>query len=151
VARAEQAKGRAVLVTGSASEIRRARAVAATAGLPPSAVLAGRTGLLDLAALVAAAGRVVCGDTGIAHLATALRTRSVVLFGPIPPAEWGPPSDRAWHRALWAGRRGDPHGGAIDPGLLRISVDAVLGAVETVDSAVPERPAAVGHASSTRS
>ncbi len=67
-------------------------------------MLAGRTDLVELAAAVAAAGRVVCGDTGVAHLATALGTPSVVLFGPTSPARWGPPADRPQHRVLWAGR-----------------------------------------------
>src|SRR4029453_232522 len=52
---------------------------------------AGQGGVPPIARLVAAADRVVCGDTGIAHLATALRTPSVVLFGPTSPALWGPP------------------------------------------------------------
>ena len=93
-------------------------------------MLAGRPGLRDLAALVAAAERVICGDTGIAHLATAFRTPSVVLFGPVSPARWGPPPDRPWHRALWAGRRGDPHAAVVDPGLLSIEVPDVLAALD---------------------
>jgi ADP-heptose:LPS heptosyltransferase len=128
VARAELAAGRRVVVTGDAAERGLALDVAAAAGLPDDAVLAGRTSLLELAAAVAAAARVVCGDTGIAHLATALGTPSVVLFGPTPPSEWGPPPDPR-HVALWAGRRGDPHAAATDPGLLEIPVDAVLAAV----------------------
>jgi ADP-heptose:LPS heptosyltransferase len=79
---------------------------------------------------VAAAGRVVCGDTGVAHLATALGTPSVVLFGPTPPAEWGPPAARPWHRALWAGRTGDPHASEPDPGLLALEPRQVLEALE---------------------
>jgi hypothetical protein len=88
--------------------------------------VAGRTDLVELGALVAVAGRVVCGDTGVAHLATALGTPSVLLFGPTSPARWGPPPDREAHVALWAGRTGDPHGTVPDPGLLMISVDDVL-------------------------
>jgi hypothetical protein len=34
--------------------------------------------------------RVVCGDTGVAHVASALGTPSVVLFGPTDPAGSGP-------------------------------------------------------------
>jgi ADP-heptose:LPS heptosyltransferase len=117
------------VVTGDGGERRLALEVAARAGLPGDAVLAGRTSLLELAAAVAAASRVVCGDTGIAHLATALGTPSVVLFGPTPPSEWGPPADPR-HVVLWAGRRGDPHGDAPDPGLLDISVEAVVGALQ---------------------
>jgi ADP-heptose:LPS heptosyltransferase len=78
-----------------------------------------------LARLVAGAGRVACADTGVAHLATALRVPSVVLFGPTPPAEWGPPPERPSHRVLWAGRRGDPNGAEPDPGLLAIEPAAV--------------------------
>jgi hypothetical protein len=129
VARAEVDRGRPVVVTGGPTEVDLARDVAARAALPPSAVLAGSTTALDLAAVVAAAGRVVCGDTGVAHLATALRRPSVVLFGPVPPSAWGPPPDRPWHVALWAGRTGDPHGRSVDPGLLRIGVPDVVAAL----------------------
>jgi ADP-heptose:LPS heptosyltransferase len=134
VARAERVAGRPVVVTGGPGEEELASAVAAEAGLPAGAVLAGRTGLLELAAAAAAAGRVVCGDTGVAHLATAFGTPSVVLFGPTPPAEWGPPP-LVRHRALWAGRHGDPHAGTTDPGLLEIGVDAVLDALAALDRA----------------
>ncbi|WP_260615114.1 MFS transporter, partial [Streptomyces sp. WAC05292] len=47
-----------------------------------------RTGW-GLAALVAHARCVVAGDSGVAHLASALRTPSVVLFGPVAPRLWG--------------------------------------------------------------
>jgi ADP-heptose:LPS heptosyltransferase len=128
VARAERDAGRAVLLTGSRAERALAERAAAAAGLPPCAVLAGRTDVLELAALVAASGRVVSGDTGVAHLATALDTPSVVLFGPTSPQEWGPPPGRR-HRVLWSGRLGDPHAGTPDPGLLEIEPDAVLAAL----------------------
>jgi ADP-heptose:LPS heptosyltransferase len=129
VARFEAANGRAVVVTGGAGEGDLARSVAETAGLEEAAVYAGRTDLMELAAVVAAAGRVVCGDTGVAHLATALRTPSVVIFGPVSPAEWGPPPDRPWHRTIWAGSKGDPHADIPDPGLLEIGISAVLEAL----------------------
>jgi ADP-heptose:LPS heptosyltransferase len=124
VARAERAAGREVLVSAGPGEEEAAHAVAAVAGLPPDRVRAGGD-LSDLARLVAGAGRVACADTGVAHLATALRVPSVVLFGPTPPAEWGPPPGRREHRVLWAGRRGDPNGPAPDPGLLEIEPEAV--------------------------
>jgi ADP-heptose:LPS heptosyltransferase len=134
VARAELRRGRRVVVTGGPGEVEVARAVAVAGGLDGSAVLAGRTDLLELAAVVAAAGRLVCGDTGVAHLATAFRTPSVVLFGPTAPALWGPPPDRPWHRPLWRGTTGDPHGGSPDPGLLRIEVEHVLEALADLDA-----------------
>jgi ADP-heptose:LPS heptosyltransferase len=133
VARAELDAGRSVVVTGSAEELPLARSVAARAGAPAHAVLAGRTDLVGLAALVAAAGGVVCGDTGVAHLATAYGTPSVVLFGPTSPADWGPPPERARHRALWAGIHGDPHADAPHPGLLMIEVADVLAALRGLE------------------
>jgi len=132
VARAEVAAGREVLVTGSRKEVGLARAIAAAAGLEPRRELAGRTDLYSLAALVAAADAVVCGDTGVAHLATALGVPSVLLFGPTSPRLWGPPEGRGIHRALWEGRVGDPHGDSVDPGLLEVEVDAVLSALRSV-------------------
>jgi ADP-heptose:LPS heptosyltransferase len=89
---------------------------------------------------VAAAACVVCGDTGVAHLATALRTPSVVLFGPTPPAAWGPPPERPWHRVLWAGGTGDPHADVPDAGLLAIEPADVLAALATLPAS-PARPA----------
>jgi ADP-heptose:LPS heptosyltransferase len=140
VARSELAQGRWVVVTGGPDEADLAADVAAQAGLPDSAVHAGQPGVLALARMVAAADRVVCGDTGVAHLATALRTPSVVLFGPTSPALWGPPPDRPWHRALWAGTSGDPRGQRPDPGLLAIGVDQVVEALDDLPAAAP-RPA----------
>lgn len=138
VARGERARGRRVLVTGGPHEAALAADVADRAGLPRAAVLAGRTDLRTLVAVIAAADALVSGDTGVAHLATALRTPSVALFGPTSPAAWGPPPDRPWHRVLWHGRGGDPHGGVTDPGLLAIAPREVLAAI----AALPSRPAA---------
>jgi ADP-heptose:LPS heptosyltransferase len=90
-------------------------------------VVAGRTSLADLVALVASARLVVSGDTGVSHLASAFARPSVTLFGPVPPAEWGPPHEPR-HQVLWAGRpgyRGDPHGLELDPALAAITPDQV--------------------------
>jgi ADP-heptose:LPS heptosyltransferase len=130
VARRLAAAGLRVVVTGSADERPLARQVATTAGLPDGSVLAGRTTLSELAALVADATVVVCGDTGIAHLATAYRTPSVVLFGPVSPQRWGPPPEHPQHRALWAGSTGDTFADRPDPGLLRITITDVLAAAD---------------------
>jgi ADP-heptose:LPS heptosyltransferase len=115
-----------VVVTAGPGEERLARTVADASGAP---VVAG-AGLGALAALVAGAARVLCADTGVAHLATALGTPSVVLFGPTSPARWGPPADRPRHRVLWAGRgKGDANGAAPDPGLLALQPRHVLEAI----------------------
>jgi len=132
LARAERAAGRRVVVTGGPDELALAREVAAAGGLSRDAVLAGRTDLLALARAVAAAGRVVCGDTGVAHLATALGTPSVLLFGPTSPAEWGPQSSRR-HRVLWSGQTGDPHAYEPHEGLLAIQVHDALEAIAELE------------------
>jgi ADP-heptose:LPS heptosyltransferase len=120
--------GHQIMVTGSAAERPLALDVARRAGLPGQSVLAGQTSLAALAALTASARLVVSGDTGLAHLATAYARPSVVLFGPVPPAEWGPPPHPR-HQVLWAGGdgyRGDPHGRRTDPALAAIPVSHVL-------------------------
>ncbi|MER7457850.1 glycosyltransferase family 9 protein, partial [Micromonospora sp. NPDC126480] len=153
VARQLTAEGHHVVVTGNHTERRRAEQVAQLAGLPDDAVLAGHTDLHHLAALVAHARLLISGDTGIAHLATAYHTPSVVLFGPVSPALWGPPPDRPRHEALW---RGPYRGGRADdvphPALAALDVPDVLAAVARVEAAArggrrevlpaPVRPAA---------
>jgi ADP-heptose:LPS heptosyltransferase len=124
--------GHDVRITGGPGEGELARSVADAAGLADDAVLAGRTTSLELAALIAAARVVVSGDTGVAHLATAYRRPSVVLFGPVSPALWGPPV-RAQHVVLWHGDgRGDPWGTELDPALARITVDEVTAALDAL-------------------
>jgi ADP-heptose:LPS heptosyltransferase len=140
VVAAERAAGRTVLLTGDRSERGLACAIARRAGLPLRDVWAGRTDLLMLAALVRRAARVACGDTGIAHLATACGTPSVVLFGPTSPAECGPPAHRPWHRVLWYGRRGNPQGSSPDPGLLAITCDDVVRALADLPPAPRAAP-----------
>jgi ADP-heptose:LPS heptosyltransferase len=121
-----------VVITGGPDERELAERVARAADDAPR-VLAGDTDLLTLAATVAHARLVLCGDTGVAHLATAFGTPSVVVFGPTPPARWGPPVNRGRHRVLWAGRTGDPHAAMPDRGLLSITPEDVL-------RALPEHP-----------
>ncbi|WP_197320360.1 glycosyltransferase family 9 protein [Saccharomonospora sp. NB11] len=120
-----------VIVTGGAAERELATTVATDAGLGSDAVFVGHD-LADLAALVAGAPLVVCGDTGVGHLATAFGTPSVLLFGPTPPNRWGPPADRPHHVVLWAGTTGDPHASTPDAGLLRITTSSVLDAARTL-------------------
>lgn len=134
-------RGLPVAVTGSANE----RELAARVAHGRARVLAGRTDVRDLAGVVAHARAVVCGDSGIAHLAVAYRTPSVQLFGPTPPSLWGPPADGP-HTVLWHGRGpGDPHAGRVDPALAKISVAEVLSALarrlrEPTRSSGPARP-----------
>ncbi len=140
-------RGLRVLVTGTEGETVLAARVADTAGLAPGSVLAGRTSLHLLARLVAGARLVVCGDTGIGHLATAYGTPSVRLFGPVSPRLWGPRVDREIHLCLWAGLLGDPHASTLDPGLEAIGVEEALFACEELLAATSVRERdAVEHA-----
>jgi ADP-heptose:LPS heptosyltransferase len=123
-ARALTDAGHDVVITGSAGDVDLAASVARTAGLAPDRVLAGCLDVGDLAALVAHARIVVCGDTGVGHLATAYRTPSVLLFGPMSPQRWGPPPDRMAHRVIWPGAH---------RGVNAISVGEVLDAVVEVE------------------
>ncbi|MEA2485182.1 MAG: hypothetical protein QOD46_293 [Actinomycetota bacterium] len=127
VARSEIALGRKVVVTGARGERELGLQLCTLAGLSPKACFAGETTVAELTNIVAPAGRVVCGDTGIAHLASALRTPSVILFGPTSPERWGPPPGP--HVALWAGHAGDPHGNQPDAGLLEIEAPSVIQAL----------------------
>jgi ADP-heptose:LPS heptosyltransferase len=116
-----------VLVTGAPEERELACAVAGAAGLSERRVLAGCTDLAQLCALVAGAALVVSGDTGIAHLAYAFGTPSVTIFGPVDPAQWGPPPGGP-HAVLGDpdARRGDPFTDDPDPALLAVSPGEVL-------------------------
>jgi ADP-heptose:LPS heptosyltransferase len=138
VARHLAAAGLQVAITGGPAERDLAMAVAADAGLGPDAVLAGRTTSLELAAVIGAARVVVCGDTGVAHLATAYRRPSVVLFGPVSPALWGPPARPGpgggdLHVVLWHGDgTGDPWGTTLDPALAQVTVAEVTSALHSL-------------------
>lgn len=153
VARNLARAGHRVVVTGADDERDLACRVASLAGLPPGAVLAGRLGLAELAALVASARLVVSADTGVAHLATGYQTPSVVLFGPVRPRHWGPPPDRPWHRPIWkpnpipvwpdpaeppSGSAGLSGSGRPHPALAAITVADVLDAAEQAERSARE-------------
>ncbi|HEX4724753.1 MAG TPA: glycosyltransferase family 9 protein [Pseudonocardiaceae bacterium] len=125
------AERHSVVFSGTATERGRATDVADRAGLPRATVLAGRTGLVELAALVAGARLVITADSGVAHLSYAYGTPSVVLFGPAPADRWGPPAEGP-HTVLSADRhrRGDPFADSPDPALLGVGVADVVAAAQ---------------------
>ncbi|MFK0041274.1 glycosyltransferase family 9 protein [Paenarthrobacter sp. NPDC090517] len=128
------AAGHEVVLTGGSSERARAEETAALAKLKGAdlddGLLAGCQGLAEFAATIAASRLVISADTGAAHLASAYERPSVVLFGPAPAEEWGPPPGP--HVVLTAVelRRGDVFSADPDPALLAVSVRDVLEAVE---------------------
>lgn len=88
-------EGRAdhVLVTGSAPERREANAIASRipAALRPRVTsLAGALSLEELIALLSRATVVATVDSGPAHLAAALGTPVLDVFGPTNPVDWAP-------------------------------------------------------------
>lgn len=123
--------GHEVLVTGTVDERPLALDVARAAGLSLVRVVAGRTTPDELFDLVARAALVIGGDTGTAHLASALRVPSVVLVGPLPASRWGPPAGGP-HVVLGddGPRRGDPDALDPDPALLAVTVPDVLTAAD---------------------
>lgn len=82
--------------TGSRDPAEQAHLAAIQAALPtPCPDLSGQTNLLELAAVIGRA-RVFCGvDTAAMHLADAMKTPAVALFGPTNPYHWRPRHTRA--------------------------------------------------------
>ena len=76
-----------VVLWGPGEEALARQVIAAASG---AAIEAPRTGLADLVALARASSLVISGDTGPLHLATAVGTPTVSLFGPTDPARNGP-------------------------------------------------------------
>lgn len=113
-----------IVVTAGPGEARLGSELAAAIGGSARCMQPGDAA--DLAAVVAGARLVLCGDTGVAHLASALARPSIVLFGPVSPALWGPPPTGP-HSVLWHGDGGgDPHAQSPDPALLRIEADDAI-------------------------
>ncbi|HTH73233.1 MAG TPA: glycosyltransferase family 9 protein [Trinickia sp.] len=98
VADALSANGWQIAITGTSNE---AAITAAVLGemAAPALHLTGTTTLGGLAALVARARLVVCNDTGISHVAAAMRTPSTVIASGSDTRRWAP-LDRARHRVL---------------------------------------------------
>lgn len=90
--------GAEVVITGTDGEVPVAEAVVSPMRNRAFS-LAGKTTLGSLAAIVERSSLFITNDTGTAHLAVAVRTPSVVLFGPGDVRRWGP-LDRKRHRVI---------------------------------------------------
>ena len=87
-----------IALSGTAAEAGLTASVAAQ--LPNVVVdLAGRTDLGSLAALLSGASLLICNDTGVSHLADALRVPSVVISTGNNPQRWTP-RDQERHQVL---------------------------------------------------
>jgi ADP-heptose:LPS heptosyltransferase len=91
-------RGLRLVLTGEAREAKLTAAVARMVGVRVLD-LAGRTDLGALAALLSRARLLVCNDTGVSHVADALRLPSVVLSTGDNPERWGA-ADRRLHRVF---------------------------------------------------
>src|SRR5699024_9117407 len=103
--------------------------VARQAGLETAAGQAGTTGRAEVASQIAGASLVISAATGAAHLASAYAIPSVILFGPAPPQEWGPPPGPHIVLTDPAVRRGETFSAEPDPALLAVTTSDVLAAV----------------------
>ena len=78
-----------ILIIGSAAE--RTRAIEVVQGSGPGTYnVAGRTSLGDLKAVLMMCGLLIGSDSAGIHIAAAVGTPTVALFGPSSPASWAP-------------------------------------------------------------
>lgn len=89
------------VLIGGKGDSRLAEEIAAVAEIPP-VDLTGKTSLKQLAHIIRKASCFVGGDTGPMHLAAAIGTPVVALFGPTDPARNGPYGDQ--HKVLLVDR-----------------------------------------------
>src|SRR5205823_4970207 len=122
----EELQLRCVINAGPGEEDLVAAAVKAAGSVQPPAY---NGNLGHLMALLKNAAAVVAGDTGPLHLADALGTPVVAIFGPTDPARNGPYRHNGvvlrWEGAKTTYKRGTQ----ADESLLRVSVDEVLSAL----------------------
>ena len=123
-----------IIITGSKNEREIALKVAEYAKIPTKNVVAGETDIMALLFLCGQSQYIISTDTGIAHIAYALRIPSVTIFGPMPPSRWGPPSDNNNHLTLWAGVKGEPYSSTPDRGLLQITVKDVINKIININN-----------------
>jgi len=135
LAKLMDATGARVVLTGSRAEVPLVERIASTLEPRPLALI-GHTSLGQLAALFEHCDLVLGGDSGPLHLAAAMGTPTVRLYGPTPTAVFGPWGDPARQRPIQAalpcepcGSFTPPCGATATPACLRaIDVDTVVDA-----------------------
>ena len=93
------ANGATIVLTGTEQEAGLVAELSAAIRYP-TVNLAGRTTLWTLGALIEGAAHLVSSDTGVSHVAAAVRTPSVVVSSGSDVARWAP-LDHALHQVLW--------------------------------------------------
>jgi ADP-heptose:LPS heptosyltransferase len=98
VADALAGRGYQIVLTGSSGEAKPVESLALQMRTTPVNV-AGKTTLGGLAALLASCRLLITNDTGVSHVATAVKAPSLVLFTADDHERWAP-ADRALHRLV---------------------------------------------------
>jgi heptosyltransferase-2/heptosyltransferase-3 len=93
----------AVVLTGADAERGEVAAIMDKMRNVPALSLAGETNVAELAALYSRAALVLGPDSGPLHLAVAVGTPTVHLYGPADPARFGPWGDPQRHIVLTSG------------------------------------------------
>jgi len=99
VAKALAERGHAIVLTGTAAE--RALAQGIRQQVPQAIDLCGLTDLWTLGAVIEGARLLLCNDTGVSHMAAALKVPSVVISCGSDVARWAP-ADALRHQVLWS-------------------------------------------------
>jgi ADP-heptose:LPS heptosyltransferase len=92
-------KGYKILLTGTLEERPLTDAVIGHMNFP-AINLGGKTDLGTLAALIENAKMILSNDTGVSHIAAAVKTPSVVIFLTSDPARWAPDNRKLHHIIL---------------------------------------------------
>ncbi|RZL04271.1 MAG: glycosyltransferase family 9 protein [Rubrivivax sp.] len=106
-------KGFTVVLTGVPHEQALGQRVQ-SAMTQPSVNLVGQTSLWNMGALIERARLLVCNDTGVSHVASALKTPSVVISCGGDVDRWAP-VDQQRHQVLWVPRDCRPCGHRVCP------------------------------------
>ena len=97
-----QAKGLQLVLTGGPAAEERAYVGKIAALLPRALNFAGKVSLTETACLLAQARLYIGPDTAVTHLAAAIGTPSIALFGPTDPVKWGPwPAEQRSQHNPW--------------------------------------------------